>query len=194
MGFFLPFSSGLGRIYSFLAHANFAIPAMAFNNRPFAAIPLGNSISRPGHVIPVHRRSHEKAKLCFRVRGSALHCDGCRMSATALHGTGMETLDYRRLPFSKYGIAQLVSSQCTLNQAQHLFSQGVISKRELARYVRIWESSAYRTTSKVQDGRYATGGQAAVERRYSRAMKLHAAWRKQVLISIARDCLARLGK
>lgn len=190
----MPFSLGLGKICAFLAHANFAILVMAFTNRPFAAIPLGNSISRPGHVIPVHWRSHEKAKLCFRVRVSALHFDRCRMSATALHSTGMETLDYRKLPFSKYGIAQLVSSQCTLNQAQHMFSQGVISKREFARYVRIWENSAYRTTSKVQEGLYAIGGQAAVERRYCRAANLHVAWRKQVLISIARDCLARLGK
>ncbi|MFC6281179.1 hypothetical protein [Polaromonas aquatica] len=116
------------------------------------------------------------------------------MSASALLPTDIETPDYQRLPFSKYGIAQLVSSQCTFSQAQKMYFQGAISKREFARYARIWENSAYRTTSKAQDSRYSAGGQAALERRYSRAMKLHAAWRKQVLISIARDCLARLGK
>jgi hypothetical protein len=116
------------------------------------------------------------------------------MSASALQSTHTETLNYQTLPFSKYGIAQLVSAQCTFSQAQHMFVQGVISKREFARYTRIWENSTFRTNSRAQDGLYAIGGQAAVERRYCRARKLHAAWRMQVLISIARDCLARLGK
>jgi len=116
------------------------------------------------------------------------------MSANALQCDGMPTLDYRKVPFKQLGLTKLVSSQCTFNQAQHLYCQGEVSKQEFDRYTRIWANSAFRSTSKAQDQLYAIGGQAAVERRYSRASKLHVAWRKQVLISIARDCLERLGK
>jgi hypothetical protein len=106
----------------------------------------------------------------------------------------MPTLDYRQVPFKKLGLTRLVSSQCTFNQAQHLYRQGEVTKREFDRYTRIWANSSFRSTSKAQEQLYAIGGQAAVERRYSRASKLHVAWRKKVLISIAKDCLDRIGQ
>lgn len=166
---------------------------MAFKPRSFAAIPLGNSISRSGHVIPFHWRSHEKVKSCFRVC-TPVFCSGWQIvNATALPSSEMLTLDYRKVPFKKLGLSRLVSAQCTFNQAQHLYRQGEVTKREFDRYNRIWSNSTFRSNSKAQDQLFALGGQAAVERRYSRASNLHVAWRKKVLISIARDCLERLA-
>lgn len=102
-------------------------------------------------------------------------------------------LEPSKVPFEKYGIARLVSSQCTFSQAEYLYFQGCVTKREFDRYKRIWGNSTFRLESKSQDLLFAIGGLAAVDRRYSRTKKLHEAWRKQVLISIAKDCLDRRG-
>jgi hypothetical protein len=102
---------------------------------------------------------------------------------------------YAKKPrFNKYGVAQLVRLSCTLNQAQILYSQGLVTRRELTRFITIWENSTFRTNSLSQENLFAIGGLAAVERRYKRAQLLHAAWRKKVLISMAKDCLAELTK
>jgi len=90
------------------------------------------------------------------------------------------------------GLCKLVSAHCTWNQAQSLFAEGAITKRQLRRYVRLWENSTFRTHSRTQDALFAIGGQTALERRYTRSLRLHVAWRKKVLALMARDCLAKL--
>lgn len=102
--------------------------------------------------------------------------------------------DYKNPPFSKYGIAQLLRTGCTLNQARHLYNEGIVSKREFTRFLRIWENSTYRSESTSQQSLYDIGGQAAVERRYLRAASLHVAWRKKVLITLAADCLSAMRR
>lgn len=114
------------------------------------------------------------------------------MKASAL--TESHIPDYKNLPFSKYGLAHLVRSGCTLDQARHLYNEGAVSKREFARYIRIWENSTYRSDSPSQQSLYDLGGQAAVDRRYQRAGKLHVAWRKKVLITLANECLSSIRR
>lgn len=123
---------------------------------------------------------------------NALHCSGDRLNASAL--TEVDYPDYKSLPFSKYGIAQLVRSSCTLNQARHLFSEGAVSQREFTRFLRIWGNSTYRSDSSAQQSLYDIGGQAAVERRYQRASSLYVAWRKKVLITLAKDCITAIER
>jgi hypothetical protein len=118
---------------------------------------------------------------------------GDHMNAV-MHCTDQPALDYNKLPFCRRGIAHLVSSHCTLKQAEHLLNDGEISKREFVRYARIWENSTFRSSSKIQDKLFAIGGQQALERRYKRTKKLYSAWRMQILTTMSREILIKLGK